>query len=362
MDFVILKVNGQDLRNATHEQAIQAFCHAQEPIMVEVSRRDADYTARSAQPKSPDVRRCDAVNERMDAIVQTEASPEEATLVAMAAAACTAEEIRAALGLHSNNNSSSNAVYSSAVSGLLDIVELAAEEDAEDDDLEDDFEDEEEECIYQMNELFPVGLSGHRPSSHLGPNHAVDCKGHELQTCPCKDTVNAEYDRAEVSNALGISRGHIMQSHFQTTPAGSCQVASLAGLAFLEVSLSKSPPDEKFGLTLCYQNGEKEDDECEVYVGEIEPNSVASRGAGLVVGDRIIKINGQLIRTRRQVVELFRASTKTAALLIGRHAQSNGLHAKGVYIPSSKESTPLLMQHGAEELAKPKAKECPNFC
>ncbi|GAA54839.1 E3 ubiquitin-protein ligase PDZRN3 [Clonorchis sinensis] len=195
-----INVNGQDLRNATHEQAIQAFCHAQEPIMVEVSRRDADYTARSAQPKSPDVRRCDAVNERMDAIVQTEASPEEATLVAMAAAACTAEEIRAALGLHSNNNSR---------------------------------------------------------LSH--PEHVVYI-------------------------VLSLGNRHL--------------------LVVIEVSLSKSPPDEKFGLTLCYQNGEKEDDECEVYVGEIEPNSVASRGAGLVVGDRIIKINGQLIRTRRQVVEL----------------------------------------------------------
>ncbi|OON23777.1 PDZ/DHR/GLGF domain protein, partial [Opisthorchis viverrini] len=106
-----------------------------------------------------------------------------------------------------------------------------------------------------------------------------------------------------------------------------------------EVNLSKSPPDEKFGLTLCYQNGEKEDDECEVYVGEIEPNSVASRGAGLEVGDRIIKINGQLIRTRRQVVELFRASTKTATLLIVRHAPSNGPQAKGITFP--KESIPF---------------------
>ncbi|XP_054000218.1 PDZ domain-containing protein 4 isoform X1 [Hylaeus anthracinus] len=39
MDFVILKVNGQDVSNSSHEDAVRCFQSAQEPIIVEVVRR-----------------------------------------------------------------------------------------------------------------------------------------------------------------------------------------------------------------------------------------------------------------------------------------------------------------------------------
>ncbi|XP_012280813.1 PDZ domain-containing protein 4 [Orussus abietinus] len=39
MDFVILKVNGQDVSNSSHEDAVRCFQSAQEPIIVEVLRR-----------------------------------------------------------------------------------------------------------------------------------------------------------------------------------------------------------------------------------------------------------------------------------------------------------------------------------
>ncbi|XP_043238036.1 E3 ubiquitin-protein ligase PDZRN3-B-like isoform X2 [Amphibalanus amphitrite] len=41
MDFLILKVNGQDVSKASHEDAVRAFQSAQEPIVVEVLRRAA---------------------------------------------------------------------------------------------------------------------------------------------------------------------------------------------------------------------------------------------------------------------------------------------------------------------------------
>ncbi|XP_076343763.1 PDZ domain-containing RING finger protein 4-like isoform X4 [Tachypleus tridentatus] len=41
MDFFVLKVNGQDMSNASQEEAVDAFCKAQEPIIVEVLRRDS---------------------------------------------------------------------------------------------------------------------------------------------------------------------------------------------------------------------------------------------------------------------------------------------------------------------------------
>ncbi|XP_076394492.1 SLo interacting protein 1 isoform X2 [Megachile rotundata] len=41
MDFVILKVNGQDVSNSSHEDAVRCFQSAQEPIVVEVLRRQS---------------------------------------------------------------------------------------------------------------------------------------------------------------------------------------------------------------------------------------------------------------------------------------------------------------------------------
>merc|ERR1712050_204536 len=40
MDFVILKVNGVDVSDCSHEEAVKIFLAAQEPIVVEVNRRD----------------------------------------------------------------------------------------------------------------------------------------------------------------------------------------------------------------------------------------------------------------------------------------------------------------------------------
>lgn len=39
--FGIFQVNGQDLSKATHEEAVEAFKNAQEPIIVQVMRRSA---------------------------------------------------------------------------------------------------------------------------------------------------------------------------------------------------------------------------------------------------------------------------------------------------------------------------------
>merc|ERR1711962_570333 len=39
MDFIILTVNGVDVSQCSHEEAVQRFLEASEPIMVEVKRR-----------------------------------------------------------------------------------------------------------------------------------------------------------------------------------------------------------------------------------------------------------------------------------------------------------------------------------
>ncbi|VDP62060.1 unnamed protein product [Schistosoma mattheei] len=94
-------VNGQDLRNATHEQAIHAFQTAKEPIIVEVARRDpnVELSQKSApNSNSGPVNNLDNQN-KCSVAIQTDPSTAEATLAAMAAAALTTEDIRTALGI-----------------------------------------------------------------------------------------------------------------------------------------------------------------------------------------------------------------------------------------------------------------------
>lgn len=110
--LIFIQVNGEDLRNATHEQAIQAFRQAKDPIIVEVARRgpNTENGKSSGGPSGADLSRGPLPSEKRTVQsvatrstgVQTDVTAEEATLVAMAAATLTTEDIRAALSLRHN--------------------------------------------------------------------------------------------------------------------------------------------------------------------------------------------------------------------------------------------------------------------
>ncbi len=52
-DILCLQVNGQDLSRSTHEDAVEAFRTAKEPIVVEVLRRVTKPSKMKTQPPSP---------------------------------------------------------------------------------------------------------------------------------------------------------------------------------------------------------------------------------------------------------------------------------------------------------------------
>lgn len=60
-----------------------------------------------------------------------------------------------------------------------------------------------------------------------------------------------------------------------------------------------------------------------LFTSQIEPNSVASRCGDIFLGDRIIKINGELIRSRFHVIDLFNQSSDVATLLVARQHPLN---------------------------------------
>ncbi|KAF7260047.1 hypothetical protein EG68_02265 [Paragonimus skrjabini miyazakii] len=335
------KVNGQDLRNASHEQAIHAFRQAKDPIIVEVARRDqvpleanSKFTTQTQDLSSLDrFAASDTIGSHKSIAVQTEFNAAEATLTAMAAVALTTEDIRAALSLPRNGIQSSETIYSSSVSGLLDIVELDPEEEIDEGENKVDEAEEEEEEEEEEGDEGEVEDRVQATEDRLFPARSTNLLMHEYESrvsayepyryghpvCACQEAINEQYDRSTWSRLLNPNTVCIEHTDSNLiSESSSNEKSALENLLFTEVNLRRSSLQEKFGLTLCYRNGKNLDDPCDVYVGEIESNSVASNGANVMIGDRIIKINGELVRSRKQVIDLFQNSQQTVNLLLAR--------------------------------------------
>ncbi|CAD5221657.1 unnamed protein product [Bursaphelenchus okinawaensis] len=83
-----------------------------------------------------------------------------------------------------------------------------------------------------------------------------------------------------------------------------------------EVVLTKSK-SKRLGLTLCY--GGTADDDTDIFISQIEPGSVADRDGRIRVGDQILQINGQSVRTRDEAMRQFALnSSNHTSLLLAR--------------------------------------------
>uniref|UniRef100_A0A672N122 PDZ domain-containing protein n=1 Tax=Sinocyclocheilus grahami TaxID=75366 RepID=A0A672N122_SINGR len=86
-------------------------------------------------------------------------------------------------------------------------------------------------------------------------------------------------------------------------------------LSLQEVELRRLSCQEKLGLTLCYRTDEDED----IYVSEIEPNSIAARDGRIREGDRILQINGRDVQDRQEAVAvLSNEECRNIVLLVAR--------------------------------------------
>uniref|UniRef100_A0A673I0W4 PDZ domain-containing RING finger protein 4-like n=1 Tax=Sinocyclocheilus rhinocerous TaxID=307959 RepID=A0A673I0W4_9TELE len=86
-------------------------------------------------------------------------------------------------------------------------------------------------------------------------------------------------------------------------------------LSLQEVELRRLSCQEKLGLTLCYRTDEDED----IYVSEIELNSIAARDGRIREGDRILQINGRDVQDRQEAVAvLSNEECRNIVLLVAR--------------------------------------------
>ncbi|XP_066499882.1 PDZ domain-containing protein 4 isoform X2 [Hoplias malabaricus] len=88
-------------------------------------------------------------------------------------------------------------------------------------------------------------------------------------------------------------------------------------LEYEEVELYKSSQQDKLGLTVCYRTDEEDDQG--IYVGEVNPNSIAAKDGRIRKGDRILQINGVDVQNREEAVAILtREDSINFSLLLAR--------------------------------------------
>uniref|UniRef100_A0A3B3S4V7 PDZ domain containing 4 n=1 Tax=Paramormyrops kingsleyae TaxID=1676925 RepID=A0A3B3S4V7_9TELE len=88
-------------------------------------------------------------------------------------------------------------------------------------------------------------------------------------------------------------------------------------LEYEEVELYKSHQEDKLGLTVCYRTDDEED--LGIYVGEVNPNSIAAKDGRIREGDRILQINGMDVQNREEAVAILTQEDQTnISLLLAR--------------------------------------------
>lgn len=115
--------------------------------------------------------------------------------------------------------------------------------------------------------------------------------------------------------------------HFKTTPFDSNRMeeyyasggSELSGLEYEEVILKKSKSCSRLGLKLCY--GTANENDTDIFIGEVENGSVADRDGRLRPGDQILQINGETIYSHANAMEQFRSSGEEVSLLLARSIQ-----------------------------------------
>ncbi|XP_051693434.1 PDZ domain-containing protein 4 isoform X2 [Oryctolagus cuniculus] len=98
---------------------------------------------------------------------------------------------------------------------------------------------------------------------------------------------------------------------------GAQEADRMDELEYEEVELYKSSHRDKLGLMVCYRTDDEDD--LGIYVGEVNPNSIAAKDGRIREGDRIIQINGVDVQNREEAVAILSQEENTnISLLVAR--------------------------------------------
>lgn len=260
MDFVILKVNGKDVSSVAHEEMVQAFELAEEPIVIEVLRRGsagnsvvATTVAAAAAGTAP--RPAGPAGHRQIQQQQAQAQNQTAT------------------GWEQPNVST---VMSSVATQTDDVGD-------------------------SMPAVRPVrpGLPSPPPLTAYEwppPLRVTE----DSRQCPDVDTDKVPAADDSDGAAVGLEEEDTEE------------------LLYLSITLRRQTISDRVGLTLCYGPADPHTGYTDVFIGEVDPDGIAGHNGILKEGDQVLQINGEDVHSRESAVRLFAASTKCISLLVCR--------------------------------------------
>ncbi|XP_062620869.1 E3 ubiquitin-protein ligase PDZRN3-B-like isoform X2 [Saccostrea cucullata] len=98
-------------------------------------------------------------------------------------------------------------------------------------------------------------------------------------------------------------------------------------MEYEEVILHRSADSQKLGLTLCY--GSLEDETTDIFISEVEPQSVAAHDGRIREGDQVLQVNGVDVRSRDQAIQLFSERGSEIKLLLARPQLQGHMEEEG---------------------------------
>ncbi|XP_074872576.1 PDZ domain-containing protein 4 isoform X2 [Carettochelys insculpta] len=111
--------------------------------------------------------------------------------------------------------------------------------------------------------------------------------------------------------------GHEYYDPVEFMEGGPPEAERVEELEYEEVELYKSSHRDKLGLMVCYRTDDEDD--VGIYVGEVNPNSIAAKDGRIREGDRIVQINGVQVQDREEAVAILTQERQTnISLLLAR--------------------------------------------
>ncbi|KAM9112938.1 PDZ domain-containing protein 4 [Pangshura tecta] len=111
--------------------------------------------------------------------------------------------------------------------------------------------------------------------------------------------------------------GHEYYDPVEFMEGGPPETERAEELEYEEVELYKTSHRDKLGLTVCYRTDDEDD--VGIYVGEVNPNSIAAKDGRIREGDRIVQINGVQVQDREEAVAILTQEQQTnISLLLAR--------------------------------------------
>merc|ERR1719319_1942926 len=90
-----------------------------------------------------------------------------------------------------------------------------------------------------------------------------------------------------------------------------------------EIGLVRASPCERLGLTLCYEDEDREGN-TEIFIDDIAPEGLAARDGRLRLGDQIVAIQGLRVRSKAAAQEAFTTIQGNVTLLVARPPRQGG--------------------------------------